>query len=224
MLLPQKCVNCAQDCPYGFCMNCRKLLPWITCACETCGTGLYEPGICGRCLSSPPSFDWSIIPFSYQDPIAEHIQRLKYAGRLHIADALGKVLSNRISKNARELPDTIVAIPLHWKKICNRGFNQSTEIAKVASTILNIPLHHSLLRRTVNTKSQTGLREKERLANVSKSFCVCAHRINRMSHVAIVDDVVTSGSTVNAAARALKRAGVAKVSVWAIAKTSFGSW
>jgi ComF family protein len=204
-------------------MNCRKLLPWIACPCETCGAELHQPGICGGCLSRPPAFDCSIIPFGYQEPVASHIQQLKYAGRLHIANAFGEVLSDRIVKNCQELPDTIVAIPLHWRKICKRGFNQSTEIAKVASSILGIPLHYSLLRRTVNTMSQTGLSEKNRLANIRGAFCVSAdyrRRCNTIRHVAVVDDVVTSGATVSEAARVLKQAGAGKVTVWAIAKTS----
>jgi len=216
-LLPEKCALCGQNSQLGFCIHCQGLLPWKLCPCSICGVELAEPGICGRCQVKPPYYQRSAIPFHYRPPISDHIQGLKYHSRFPHAVAMGKMLSQWITKNTDELPDVILPVPLHRQRINDRGFNQAIEIAQVLSKQLGIPLKRSLLSRTINTVSQTGLNEKMRLKNVRKSFKLlkpCSYE-----HIALVDDVVTSGSTVNEAARALKEAGSYNISVWAIAKT-----
>ncbi|WP_424946979.1 ComF family protein [Candidatus Spongiihabitans sp.] len=221
-LLPEKCALCRCISDLGFCINCQQLLPWTECACEICSVHLSEPGVCGHCQDRRPVYQDSMIPFRYQSPISDQIQALKYSGQLSHAVAMGKMLSLWAMKNPAQWPDTIVPMPLHRNRIIQRGFNQATEIARVLNKQLGIPIDQTLLKRVKNTVTQTGLHEKMRRQNVRKAFVgkACAGK-NPTSHrhVALLDDVVTSGNTVNAAAKALIGAGVERVSVWAIAKT-----
>ena len=241
-LLPEKCALCCCLSNLGFCINCQKLLPWNECVCEVCSIHLPEPGVCGRCQTRRPVYQNSSIPFRYQSPVSEQIQALKYSEQLPYAVAMGKMLALRIAKNTAQwsvrgsvqesvqesvqgpskYPDTIVPMPLHRKRIAWRGFNQATEIARVLSKQLGIPISHALLKRVKNTVPQTGLNGKMRQQNMINAF-VGATNARKTPyphlHVALLDDVVTSGSTVNAATKALLDAGVERVSVWAIAKT-----
>lgn len=135
---------------------------------------------------------------------------------------MGKMLSLWVVKNPAQWPDTIVPMPLHRKRIVQRGFNQATEIARVLNKQLGIAIDQTLLKRVKNTVTQTGLNEKMRQQNMRKAFIgkVCVGKNpDSYRHVALLDDVVTSGNTVNAAAKTLIDTGVERVSVWAIAKT-----
>jgi ComF family protein len=133
------------------------------------------------------------------------------------AVAMAKMMAQWIIKSATPLPDIIVPMPLHRQRINQRGFNQATEISRILGRQLCIPVEPVMLSRVKNTVTQTGLNEKMRRQNMKDAFVVKSTR--QPGHVALVDDVVTSGSTVNAASKALVTAGVRGVSVWAVAKT-----
>ncbi len=220
--MPEKCALCRCVSNLGFCINCQKLLPWTECACEICSIHLSEAGVCGHCQAHRPVYQDSIIPFRYKSPISDQIQALKYSNQLSYAVAMGKMLSLWVVKNPAQWPDTIVPMPLHRKRIVQRGFNQATEIARVLNKQLGIAIDQTLLKRVKNTVTQTGLNEKMRQQNMRKAFIgkVCVGKNpDSYRHVALLDDVVTSGNTVNAAAKTLIDTGVERVSVWAIAKT-----
>lgn len=191
----------------------------MDCCCEICSVHLNIPGICGRCQTNPPMYGHSIIPFRYQPPVSDHIKALKYSDQLHYAVSMAKMLSLWVMKNPSALPDTIIPIPLHRQRIRQRGFNQSSEISRIAGRILGVPTGHAIIKRVKNTVTQVGLSEKMRAKNVKNAFAVKNPGNHR--HVALLDDVVTSGSTVNAAAASLIAAGVKRVSVWAVARSSF---
>ena len=217
LLIPGKCALCRCSSTLGFCINCQKLLPWIECACEICSTHLNTPGICGHCQAKRPVYQDSMIPFRYKPPISGHIQALKYANRMPYAVAMAKMMAQWIKKSATPLPDIIVPMPLHRQRINQRGFNQATEISRILGRQLRLPVESAVLGRVKNTVTQTGLNEKMRRQNMKDAFVVKS--TGQPGHVALVDDVVTSGSTVDAASKALVAAGVRRVSVWAIAKT-----
>ncbi|MGR3984006.1 MAG: ComF family protein [Gammaproteobacteria bacterium] len=214
-LLPRRCPLCAARAECGFCDDCRRLLPWIIAACEICGAELPESGVCGRCQAPPPEYEHAVIPFQYGEPVAGQIRMLKYHDQLGHAGALGAMLSRHARPGSPPRPDVLMPVPLHRKRLRRRGFNQALEIARQVGRDLGIEVSHRELRRIKNTVPQVGLGHAARRDNVKGAFR--AARI-RHAHVGLVDDVVTSGSTVNAAARALKRAGVETVSVWAVAR------
>ena len=216
-LVPERCPVCAVRANRGFCADCRQLLPWIMTGCEICGAELPEVGVCGDCQARRPHYDHAVIPFKYRAPVAEQIQTLKYHRQLRHADTLGAMICGRVWKESCPMPDVLIPVPLHPRRLRQRGFNQALEIARRIGGELGVEVRHSSLARIKNTVSQTGLGERQRRRNVKGAFHAAA--AIRHAHVALVDDVVTSGSTADAAARALKRAGVETVSVWAAAKT-----
>ena len=217
LVFPYRCALCKEPSNQGFCPNCQKLLPWIKSGCLICNRHMNSWGVCGICQNKKPCYAYSIVPFRYDSPISNIIQQLKYSEQLHYAFALGKMLSSQIMASKSNLPEVIIPIPLHQKRIRTRGFNQASEIAKVVSKNTRIPLQQKYLIRSRNTDSQTGLSEKMRNKNMKHAFIVKSTKYNE--HVALLDDVITSGATVNSAASALLKSGIAKVSVWAIAKT-----
>lgn len=213
-LLPRRCPICATR-ANGFCTDCRDLLPWIMIACEVCGAELHEVGICGACQKNPPNYDHAVIPFRYRAPVSEQIQTLKYHRQLRNVGALGAAIGRR-AWHSRIAPQVIIPVPLHPRRLRQRGFNQALEIARQIGKQLDIEVQHRPLARVKYTVPQVGLDARARRNNVRDAFQAVAPIA--YSHVALVDDVVTSGSTINAAARALKKAGVERVSVWAAAK------
>ncbi len=232
LILPQRCALCGCICDTGYCQNCSRLLPWLENACIQCGSHLIIPQtpstrpptlssanprvVCGRCQLTPPPYANTIIPFHYKPPISAHIQNLKYQGQLHLSSALGLAISSRILLSGSPLPDIIIPIPLHWKRIFHRGFNQSSEIARVISKQLEIPMSMKHLSRQVNAPSQTGLDTQMRMKNIRNAFKV--KKVCSGMHIALLDDVVTTGSTVRAAANVLTESGADQIDIWAVAK------
>lgn len=216
-LFPKRCALCHWPCSTGFCTNCQELLPWLGSRCTVCSTPLPDYGICGRCQKIAPAFQETVIPFLCRPPVSSGIHALKYSGRLDNAPAMAKMLAWQVRKSGCDLPDILVPIPLHPARIRIRGFNQAMELARLTGNELAIPVVRNLLVRKKNTVTQTGLNEKMRQQNMANAFVATGSRLPR--HIALVDDVVTSGSTVNAAARTLARSGAGRISVWAVAKT-----
>jgi len=221
-LLPARCALCQARAGHGFCDDCRPLLPWILAACEVCGQALPEAaiadaGVCGACQKRRPHYDHALIPFQYGAPVAGQIQALKYHRQLRFAAGLGAMICARAWKDPRPPPQVLVPVPLHRRRLRARGFNQSLEIARRVGAELGIEVSHKMLARIRHTAPQTALSRSERRRNVQGAFSAAA---GVPSHVALIDDVVTSGSTANAAARELKRAGARWVSIWAAARTA----
>ncbi len=217
-ILPEKCALCHKKTPSGFCQDCQTLLPWKHCFCPVCSTERPVSRVCGQCQNTPPHYFLSAIPFNYCAPISDQIHQLKYQNQIHFAVPLAKMFYQWLSQNDIPLPNLIVPIPLHRHRINQRGFNQALEISRVLSKLLGVPFNRSMLSRCIDTSSQTGLSEKLRTTNVKQAFNV--NTKTHYDHIALVDDVVTSGSTVNEAAKSLLMSGAAsKISVWAITKT-----
>lgn len=216
-LLPERCALCMTPDQCGFCANCQQLLPAIQVACQHCATPIAMPGVCGQCQNKASSFEHAIAPFAYQPPISMHIQQLKYHSRLDLAPALAKMLITRVLKCSDVMPELLVPVPLHERRLFQRGFNQAALIASVVGNLLDIPVQQKLVRRVRDTISQTSLDRASRIKNVRDAFAVIGQQ--RYDSVAIIDDVMTSGATVEALAKSLRASGYAKISVWSIAKT-----
>lgn len=217
-ILEAECVLCsktAHDAHPALCTDCRKQLISHHC-CKQCGNLIADKNltICGDCQTTPPPIDHTFHLSSYSPAAKELITQLKFNQQLLIAESLGKILADEIRDQSATLPDVMIPVPMHKKRLRQRGFNQALQIAKPLAKQLSIPLSNAIAYRNFYTPPQTQLDAGTRRTNPQSSFhCKKLHG----EHIAIIDDVITTGSTVNALARALKQAGASKVSAWAIA-------
>ncbi|WP_241084963.1 ComF family protein [Candidatus Vondammii sp. HM_W22] len=156
-------------------------------------------------------------PFHYAAPVDLLISRFKFNGKLHIGRLLSSLLGNFILQQQSRLPELITPVPLHSTRLRQRGYNQSLELARPLSRRLNIPLNYACCRRVKLTAPQSDLERGERRRNIRGAFEVTVRFQD--THIVLVDDVVTTGSTVSELAREFKRAGAKQVDVWAVART-----
>ena len=203
------------------CHDCINELPYKNQSCSRCALPLESSNspICGHCLSQPPSYDVLLSPFEYHFPIDKLITELKFRQKLYSAHTLGYLFSQYIQSKATPLPECIIPVPLHPKRLRQRGYNQSLEIARVVSKILNIPIERKLCQRIKDTEPQSNLDADKRQQNIKNAFAV--KQQNHYKHVAILDDVVTTGQTVETLTKALRINGISIIQVWAIARVNY---
>lgn len=219
-LYPSTCLLCqAQgDGNLDLCADCFKTLPRIDHPCPRCALPL-PPGArgpCGGCQKKPPAFDAAVAVLRYESPVDWLTARLKFQGRLAHAQLLGHLLADDLIARGIGRPERIVPVPLHPRRLRERGFNQAREIARVVGRRLGVPVDARSLIRSRHTEAQMSLPARDRRKNVRGAFAVRAPL--RARHVALIDDIVTTGSTVGEQARVLKRAGVETVQVWCCAR------
>jgi ComF family protein len=219
-LWPGRCRLCAASLPYSqeLCTACEATLPVLEHACPQCARALpaAAAGIpCGRCQRQPPPFVRTRALFRYEAPVDRLILQLKFHHELRLARLLGARLAARLVADG-ERPDLIVPVPLHTSRLRERGYNQALELARPVARRLDIPLDAFGVRRVLATRAQSDLPLDERRRNVRKAFM--ATRDYAGLKVAVVDDVMTSGSTAEALARCLKKAGADEVTVWVVAR------
>ncbi|MCC7257195.1 MAG: ComF family protein [Gammaproteobacteria bacterium] len=222
-LVPRQCVLCqAPSGPRAICAGCWPQLPWLGPACPSCGAWLgptAPAGRCPRCASGRPVRLRLRAALAYAWPVDRLITGAKFQRRLHFAQALGELLAAAVGPVAAgpDRPDVIVPVPLHRRRLVERGYNQALEIAAPLADALGLPLAPRLCERRRHTPEQTGLSARARRRNLRGAFAVrgrCAG-----ARIALVDDVITTGSTVTALAQALRAAGAAHVEAWAVART-----
>lgn len=222
IVYPPRCLLCGAP---GFddrdiCASCNQELPWIESSCVQCAIPLADDSgdrlRCGNCLKKSPSFDHSLSLFSYERNAVSLIQQLKFNQKLACSRLLGTMLADLVEQAGPCLPDCVLPVPLNKKRLRQRGFNQSVELARTAVKQFDLKLDVSSVERIRDTPSQSGLDKQQRRKNIRGAFRLV--RPVNAGHVAIVDDVVTTTSTVNELARVLKKAGVRRVDVWSIAR------
>jgi len=218
-LLAQDCLLCqAASGDRLLCPACERELPSTASACPRCALAGSSNAECGACIADPPHYDASCAAFVYAYPVDALIQALKYGGQLALAGLFAHKLHQRIGEAAGV--DLIVPLPLHPARLAERGFNQAAEIAKGLSRLTGIAMDARLARRVRNTAPQTDLPWRERVANMRQAFA-CEQDLAGLS-VAVVDDVMTTGATLDEFARTLKRSGAARVENWVVARTPRG--
>ena len=220
-LMRSHCYLCGLSNPTesSVCHGCCHDLPRIRHACQQCGLPISadsQHGRCGQCLKAPPPFDYTLSAYIYSEPIKPLITRMKFSGHLALARLLGQLLCDEIGDKIDAIPEAILPVPLHRKRLRQRGFNQSIELARPLAKKLQIPLLIDAVERQVDTPSQTGLSKKQRRANLRHAFNVC--QALPYQHIAIVDDVITTGQTITALATCLNKAGIKRVDCWSIAR------
>ncbi|MDD5329921.1 MAG: ComF family protein [Sulfuricella sp.] len=214
---PRHCALCAApslDRP--LCAACDADLPRHSIpVCPICALPALDGHVCGSCLRHPPAFGHTLAAFSYGFPIDRLLQAFKYAGSLALAEALAEPLAHLAAKHPK--PELLLPMPLHPARLKERGFNQALEIARPISRRLDIPLAADACRRTRDTPSQAGLKWQQRRGNVRGAFACDLDLTGKK--VAILDDVMTTGSTLDELSRVLLKRGAAEVSAWVVART-----
>lgn len=200
------------------------IFPPRCCLCAFEGASL-DLDLCEHCCADLPWSEHSgteLIPLRFESPVDDLIRRLKYQGVIANARVLGVLLAEAARQRALPLPRLLVPVPLHAARFRERGFNQAAAIARYAGRILEIPVARNAVRRLRDTPSQTTLNLRERQENLRGAFGISnsrqQQRLVEAAHVAIVDDVVTTGSTTNPLLAVLLAAGLSRVEVWAVAR------
>lgn len=217
-LLPLRCLLCGASGDNGMdlCAACAADLPRNATCCARCALPLaVAAALCGECQRRPPAWDAAWAPFRYAWPLDRLESRFKFGRDL----AAGRVLSTLwlAERRSIELPDLLLPVPLHLGRLRKRGYNQALELARPLATAFGVPHEHNFLQRLRATPAQTELDAVDRRRNVSGAFALRAE-VQLPPHVALVDDVMTTGATLAECARVLKRAGVSRVDVWALAR------
>ena len=223
-LLPPYCVLCGnpgQPPALDLCEGCAADLRRNRNPCPRCArpqpVGAPNALECPSCLRIPPPFDRAIVPYLYAYPLDRLIQAFKYRSSLAAGRVLGTLLARDVCERAGARPNLLVPVPLHPARHRERGFNQAFELARPMSAMLGIEIDIELCCRVRETLDQTQLSARKRRANLRQAFAL-REKIGA-SHVALIDDVVTTGSTCAELARTLKSAGLQTVEVWAVARS-----
>ena len=218
-IFPPCCLLCGGGAERGdLCRGCFVDLPRNTGACDGCAAP-SAAGRCGRCLSAPPPWERAWVPFAYRFPVDRMIGRFKYSGDLVAGRVLGDAAASEANlqiKAGALLPACLVPVPLHPSRARERGFDQAVSLARTIGRRLDLPVRGNLIQRTRPTRPQASLGAAERGRNLRGAFGTTSNPAPL--HVALVDDVLTSGATAAAAARALYRSGAERVDVWCIAR------
>ncbi|OGO95513.1 MAG: hypothetical protein A3F41_02290 [Coxiella sp. RIFCSPHIGHO2_12_FULL_44_14] len=219
---PTACLSC-QEITSGeaVCHFCFQEFPWNSISCSQCGLP-WDTSInttrCGTCITHPPAFEMTLAPFLYHPPITQFITQLKFHRQLHYAHFFGTMLAERI---ATPLPQYLIPVPLHPRRLRQRGFNQAVEIAKPLAKRLHIPVALNACYRSKNTAPQTELPAKQRHTNVKNAFTI--NPLFHAEHVAIIDDVITTGSTVRELSLLLLKHHVSKIDIWCCARAAIAA-
>ena len=220
LLLPPRCLLCGERGTSGreLCARCHSGLPWNAMHCARCALPLTQPAaFCAHCLRHTPSFDRVLAPLQYASPLDTLIMRFKFKEDLAAGNLLADLVIDAIRTSTMPLPDLIIPVPLHERRLRERGFNQSLELARRIGKAFARQVDGATLRRMRATEVQSVLAAKARRQNVRGAFASAPGRIDGRS-IALVDDVVTTAATVNECATILKRAGAREVNVWAVAR------
>lgn len=245
LLYPPTCVLCGAPGEAGrdLCAGCADDLPLIGAHCARCAQPFSISSartlesdrmadviassadtdmgrLCGRCQQAPPPFARCTAAFRYEEPLSSLVVDIKFRSKLNVIRLLGERLADALSA-ASERPDwqppaAIVPVPLHPRRLRTRGYNQALELARVVGRRLDIPVNHRCCRRKRATQAQTTLDERLRLTNLRDAFEVIGPLPR---HLAILDDVVTTGATVSELTRMLRRGGCEQVDIWTLART-----
>ncbi len=217
---PTRCLVCGErgDGDRDCCRACADRLPWNRIACPLCALPLPAPAVaCGACLRRRPTLDGVTAAFVYANPLDRLLPRFKFHGDL----AGGRLLAQWMVDACAALPrpDALVPVPLHRARLRSRGYDQALELARPLARALRVPLCADVLERRRATAPQSELSALQRRRNVRAAFAV-RHHPPLPAHVVLVDDVMTTGATLHAAALALRRAGVQRVDAWVCARVA----
>ncbi|AFM25699.1 ComF family protein [Desulfomonile tiedjei] len=229
LVFPPACHFCdSPEVESGFeiCADCAESITRIEPPiCAQCGLPLahnttHEMLFCGTCLTDPPAYGTARFGTAYEGDLRQALKNFKYNGQLRLSSALGQLLSEAFFRYYDPAQfDVIVPVPIHRKKLLERGFNQAVILARKLSKNTGIPLDRNSFKKIRDTPAQARLSKKERQRNLKGSFQVSRLNAIKDKRILLVDDVATTGSTITEASRTLHKAGAAQVSVLVLALT-----
>ncbi len=217
-ILPQSCFLCGDSSTQTLCTACLADLPYHNhniASCIYCAETLETEGVCSKCQTQSPPYTKTQAIFSYIYPIDKLIIAAKFDQNLAVLNLLGKVMAQHLIIEPR--PDILIPVPLHAKRLRQRGYNQSLELAKPITKQTGIPLDYKACKRIKNTRPQSSLSAKQRQNNLVGAFSVRRFP-QHWQHIVLIDDVMTTGTTVTELAKVCLEAGVQRVDVWCCAR------
>lgn len=219
----KNCVLCQQskNPAQSICDFCQAQLPWLVHSCECCGAATATHSqTCGQCIQNPPLRRRTVCAFNYAFPVKQMITGFKFDAQFFYLPPLLHALHNTVLAKYQHdnLPTALLAVPLHRHRQQHRGFNQAQIIAQYLKKKLHIPLLLNTAYRTKNTPAQAQLSKTERHRNLQQAFLIKRPERIQQQHIAIIDDVITTGSTVESLAEGLLLNGATRVDVWGVAK------
>lgn len=222
-LLPGCCALCGRDAISPLCCGCRRYAADTAPRCAVCASVLTTPAPrCGRCSAAPPAFDASFVATPYAAPLDLLVQALKFRAQLPLAHAFAQLLLQAVANQPGARGDLLIAVPLAAERLAERGFNQAHEIARPLARALQLPLLTDNCVRVRATLPQSGLTLTQRRDNMRGAFAVMNRQVFAGKRVLVVDDVMTTGHTLDALALCLKRHGATRVVNLVFARTPRG--
>lgn len=219
----QLCDEVTDHDTHALCGACQAELPWLGAHCQVCAVPLPAAGlVCGACQSRPPSFARVEAPWRYAFPVDSLITRFKHQGQWPQGRLLGELLAEHLRHAFVEglpRPHALLAVPLARRRERQRGFNQARMLADWLGRGLRLPVQPHWLLRQVDTPAQQGLDAATRKRNLRQAFALAPGAGVAGLHLALVDDVLTTGATADSIARLLRRAGAERVDVYCLART-----
>lgn len=213
------CILCNQfhNSGMAICSYCIQLMPRLGYACQYCAYPLPDahPLICGRCIKNKPFFDRALINYTFEEPLRGLLHQFKYHNGLYLGSFLSHLMMNALP-HPEDLPQCFIPVPMHPQRIKSRGFNQAAVLARILAKKLQLPYDLTRCKKIRNTLPQASLDGEQRQKNLHHAFTT---KQLPWQHVALIDDLLTTGSTANELAFTLKMAGVKRVDVWCCART-----
>jgi len=225
LIYPKVCLHCNDAGHNGMdlCKRCLQRLPWVEYACGRCALPLpsSKAKVCGACSNRELYFDYSLTPFQFDGFIRDAIYQFKFNHKLNQGKLLAELLLRHIDEKQLEIPELIIPVPLHKKRLRQRGYNQALEIARIVSKKIGSEIAYKAIYRNRDTSVQMNLPAKQRHKNVKDAFSVKDNStVFKNKHACIIDDVMTTGNTVNEVAKCVRKAGAKRVDVWCIARVA----
>lgn len=215
LLFPPRCAGCRRS-GHVLCADCVRAIPLLQPPfCQHCGSPSAVSGLCQACRYHAPRLHGLRAVSVFEEPLRAYIHALKYNGNTRLAEPLGRLLAQAYIRNGFQV-DTIIAVPLHPERQRQRGYNHAQLLAEVCASLVGVPLSHDIVQRQRVTAAQVGLSASQRLQNMAGAF-VCTPAISastgalRGRRILIIDDVCTTGATIEACAAPLYAAGAAAV-------------
>ena len=231
--LVYKCTNINHPCllcnepaeqRYPLCVACEQELPWNEEHCLRCALPLAMAGLtCAQCSRHPPAFDQVIAPWHFGFPLDTLISRFKHNRQWPLGRLMAEILSLNLSHRFQEglpKPDLLLPVPLARRRLRKRGFNQAGMLGRWLAKALVIECNERLLLRTRETPAQQHLDARARRRNLHQAFALAGEASLEGKHVAVVDDVLTTGATAQATAQLLRQAGARRIDVYCLARTA----